>query len=276
MDMNVYFEPEPLKSHYAITDDFRSRSNDWETLAARPISDWYVEQLRNLEFKEVLDAGCGLGRFSVALARQRDVNITAVDLAPEMVEATRQAVGPLPGTHRFLQGAIESLDLKDGSFDLVLANLLLHHVSDIAGTFKKLADLTRSGGHVALLTADFDWMSELNRFHDRALLELGFEYDHSALTAPGTNRFCDANIHSFVPDSLTLVTKPWFDGTMTFDSVARMHNFYVRTMRYKNVALRMSDDSLQKMVFELMKGHSERNNLSRVSSSLFLYVFRKN
>lgn len=115
-----------LKNHYASTEDFWSRPGDWKGLAKSSITNWCVDQLDDLEFRDVLDAGAGLGRFSEAVAKARDVNITAIDISPEMVEETRRAVFPLPSDHRFIQTALEDAPFEDGSFDLVLANLLLH------------------------------------------------------------------------------------------------------------------------------------------------------
>ncbi|AJK49834.1 class I SAM-dependent methyltransferase [Burkholderia plantarii] len=276
MDMSVYFNKDHLVKHsYATTEDFRVRSEAWESLAQQSISRWYADQLRDLAFTEVLDAGCGLGRFSHALAASRPVNVTAIDIAEPMVEAAREQVGTTPGRHRFLRTSIEDAPFADESFDLVLANLVLFHVPDIGGAFDRLAALTRPGGHVALLTPDFDWMSELNRFQDHALLKLGFAHDHPALTAPGTNRFCDANILRHAPASLELVRKPWFDGTMTFDSVDRVLDFYTHTMRYRNVALQLGNDSLRDAAREVIEAHRARTGELKVSSSLYLYVFRK-
>lgn len=276
MDMSVYFNRQHLVEHsYATTEDFKVRSDAWESLARQSISAWYADQLRDLAFSNVLDAGCGLGRFSQALARSRPLDVTAIDIADAMVDAAREQVGPLPGNHRFLQTSIEDAPFADGSFDLVLANLVLFHVPDIRSSFAKLAGLVKPGGHIALLTVDFDWMSELNRFQDHALLKLGFAHDHAALTAPGTNRFCDANILQFKPDSLDLVKKPWFDGTMTFPDVDALLNFYTHTMRYRNVALRLGDDSLRDAVRDVVVAHRERTGSLDVSSSMYLYVFKK-
>ncbi len=158
-----------------------------------------MEGLADYAFTEVLDAGCGHGRFSAALVQARSVNITAIDIAEEMVEATARRSVTRPGRHRFVQGSLDEAPFEPGQFDLVLANLVLHHVPDIRTSFERIADLVRSGGHVSLLVADFDWMSELNRFQDEALLRLGLPHDHAALTAPGTNRFCEANIGCSCP-----------------------------------------------------------------------------
>ncbi|MEW6344144.1 MAG: class I SAM-dependent methyltransferase [Paraburkholderia sp.] len=273
--MSTYFDKEHLQQHYATIDDFKSRSDDWESLAKRSISQWYVGQLQDLRFTRVLDAGSGLGRFGAALAESRPVNVSAIDIAREMVEATRKRFESIPGDHRFIQSSIEEAPFENGSFDLVLANLLLHHVPDIKAAFSRLAQLTRAGGHVALLTAAFDWMSELNRFQDRALLELGFPYDHVYLTAPGTNRFCDANIAGFVPESLELVRQEPFDGTMTFPNVDRLLDFYVRTLRYKNIAQQLGDESLRNAVRKAIEIHWTRTGSLDVSSTQYLYVFRK-
>ncbi|TRL34334.1 class I SAM-dependent methyltransferase [Methylosinus sporium] len=272
---DTYFDRNHLARHYATVEDFASRSRAWETLAKTSISQWYVDTLAKYSFTEVLDAGCGHGRFSVALAQARPVNITALDIAEEMVEATRRALGDKAGNHGFIQSSIDEAPFERGQFDLVLANLVLHHAPDIRSSFARIAELTKSGGHVALLTADFDWMSELNRFQDEALLRLGFAHDHPALAAPGTNRFCAANIRLFSPDSLTLVEKPWFDGTMTFPTIDALLDFYVRTFRHKNVASQAGGDVLRRAVREIVEEHVERTGSLDVSSSVYLYIFQK-
>lgn len=275
MDLNTYHDRKHLARHYATVEDFAARSRSWETLAKGSISRWYVDGLADYAFTEVLDAGCGHGRFSAALVQARSVDITAIDIAEEMVEATREAVGDAPGRHRFVQGSVDEAPFERGRFDLVLANLVLHHVPDIRASFERIADLVRPGGHVSLLVADFDWMSELNRFQDEALLRLGLPHDHPALVGPGTNRFCEANIGLFVPDSLKLLKKPWFDGTMTFPDIDALLDFYVRTFRHKNVAAQFGGDTLARTVREIVEAYVARTGSLDVSSSVYQYVFRK-
>lgn len=275
MDTNVYFDERRLKQHYATTGDFRSRSEDWERLAKRPITKWYVEQLGDLDFQTVLDVGSGLGRFSEAIARAREVDITAIDLAQEMVAETQRSLAPLPGRHRFVHATLESAPFEDEAFDLTMANLLLHHVPDISVAFGKLSKLTKANGHIAVLTASFDWMSELNRLQDEALLRLGIPYDHPSLTAPGTNRFCSANILQFAPADTSLVRRSFFDGTMTFPSEDAIHDFYIRTMRYKNVAGWLGNDTLREAAKMVIRERFSRAGGLTVSSDLYLYIFRK-
>ncbi|MQA53077.1 class I SAM-dependent methyltransferase [Pseudomonas piscis] len=275
MGLNTYFDRKHLEAHYATTEDYKQRSESWETLAKHPISQWYAEQLKELKFTEVLDAGAGLGRFSDAVARSKNVNITAIDISPEMVRATRERVEALPGNHRFIQSSIEEAPFEKESFDLILANLVLHHVPDIKVAFEKLATLVKPGGHISLLTADFDWMNELNRLQDHALVKLGFPFDGPALIGPGTNSFCDANIMRFAPASLTLVKKPWFDGTMVFPDEEAVLNFYTRTLRYKNIAQQIGDDSLKDTAHELIKKYCLQDGELKVSSSVYQYVFKK-
>lgn len=74
----------------------------------------------------LLDAGCGTGLFSLMMA-QRGFQVTAVDIAPRMVEAaqtTAQQVG-LADRIRFTQGDIESVS---GRFDAVVCfDVLVHY-----------------------------------------------------------------------------------------------------------------------------------------------------
>jgi magnesium-protoporphyrin O-methyltransferase len=74
----------------------------------------------------LLDAGCGTGLFSIAVAR-RGFQVTAVDIAPRMVTTAEEAANQagVGERIRFLQGDIESVA---GDFDAVACfDVLVHY-----------------------------------------------------------------------------------------------------------------------------------------------------
>src|SRR6266571_2789140 len=79
---------------------------------------------------QVLDVGCGVGRWSRRLAR-RGADVTGVDLSPTMLaEASRRARKEGIGARcRFLQADVTGLDLQQ-RFPLVLAVTVLQHIVD--------------------------------------------------------------------------------------------------------------------------------------------------
>src|SRR6266545_1351899 len=82
----------------------------------------------------VLEVGCGPGRLSIRLARQHGLEVTGLDLDPAMIERARaNADRPGNGEARrpsFLVGDVASLAFPDGSFDLVVSTLSMHHWAD--------------------------------------------------------------------------------------------------------------------------------------------------
>ncbi len=92
---------------------------------------------------QVLDAGCGTGLLSVALAR-RGLRVSAVDISPQMVGAAEQAVRAAGLCDRvdFRVGDIEGLD---GRYDAVAClDVLVHYPAPgFAGICRALAARTR-------------------------------------------------------------------------------------------------------------------------------------
>ncbi len=74
----------------------------------------------------VLSIGCGIGDTEIAMA-PHVASITGIDLSPSGIREARAAGVP---NAVFLEGTLDTVDLAPGSFDLVMAIFLLHHVPD--------------------------------------------------------------------------------------------------------------------------------------------------
>lgn len=100
---------------------------------------------QSLTDKQVLDYGCGSGILAIAAAKLGAANITAIDIDPQALQATRDNaernnVTDLISTHL-------PMDLPDAGYDMLLANIL-------AGPLAELADMLcaalRPGGSLVL------------------------------------------------------------------------------------------------------------------------------
>lgn len=100
----------------------------------------------------VFDIGCGPGEFAALLG---PVEYTGLDLSPAYVAAARARYD---GRAEFRCGDVTSADITgDGTFDLVTANGLLHHLPDAAvrQTLELAARLLRPGGRFVSIDPAF-------------------------------------------------------------------------------------------------------------------------
>lgn len=97
----------------------------------------------------VLDLGCGSGVLAVAAARLGAGTVTAVDLDPEAVAATRAnaARNGVADRVRAVEGDAARPPVVDGPFDVVVANLLL---PDLTAAGPTVSAALAPGGAVAL------------------------------------------------------------------------------------------------------------------------------
>src|SRR5260370_14488217 len=81
---------------------------------------------------KILDAGCGNGIAAMELARRFQVEITAIDYAPEMVQMSRQTADtiPLDGTILFREGDVTNLCELQQDFDLIYTDRVLINLMD--------------------------------------------------------------------------------------------------------------------------------------------------
>jgi ubiquinone/menaquinone biosynthesis C-methylase UbiE len=97
----------------------------------------------------VLDIATGPG-YVAARAAERGAEPVGVDFSPEMLELAARLH---PGIE-FREADANALPFADESFDVVVANFLMPHLSDLPGAVGEAARVTRPGGRVAMTTWD--------------------------------------------------------------------------------------------------------------------------
>jgi len=99
----------------------------------------------------LLDVGCGAGNYTLMmLGKLPNLNCTLVDLSQPMLTRAVERVSPnTSGSVTPICSDIREAELAAGSFDIILAGAVLHHLRDDADwetTFTKLYNLLKPGG----------------------------------------------------------------------------------------------------------------------------------
>lgn len=134
---------------------------------SRPLARLFADFAQVRPGLDVLDVGCGPGALTEELVgRVGDGAVRAVDPSDVFVAACRDRH---PGVDVRL-GRAEALPFGDASVDRVLAQLVLHFVSDPAAAAQDFARVLRPDGLVAASVWDFEHgMEMLRAFWDAAL-----------------------------------------------------------------------------------------------------------
>jgi ubiquinone/menaquinone biosynthesis C-methylase UbiE len=108
--------------------------------------------------ESVLDVGCGTGSLAIEAKRQVGPGgrVAGIDASPEMIGRAASKAAKARLDVRFQQAVVEALPFDDGTFDVVLSTLMLHHLPRIARTqcVREIRRVLRPGGRV--LIVDFD------------------------------------------------------------------------------------------------------------------------
>ena len=131
----------------------------------------------------VLEPGCGMGYFTLPLARMvgPEGRVVVVDLQPGMLEAVarradRAGLGGVVET-RLAQGAGLGVDDLVGRVDFAAAIHLLHELPDQAAFLAQVRSVLRPGGKLLVMEPKFHVRPEAFEASLRLAQEAGFEID---------------------------------------------------------------------------------------------------
>jgi ubiquinone/menaquinone biosynthesis C-methylase UbiE len=142
-------EPSPVAAAYdrwaASYDDDRNATRDLDARIVR-------EAPLLLEGRDVVELGCGTGKNTVWLAG-RARSLVALDFSDGMLARARQrlAAEPPGAAVRFVRHDVrERWPVADAGADVVVGNLVLEHVADLAPVYAEAARVLRPDGQLLL------------------------------------------------------------------------------------------------------------------------------
>jgi SAM-dependent methyltransferase len=113
---------------------------------SEPLAEQFVQLAGVQVGQQALDVGCGPGALTAVLVeRLGPGSVTAIDPSTPFVKATRARFPEVD----VRTGAAEELPFDDDSFDVVLAQLVVHFMTDPVAGLREMARVTRPGGLVA-------------------------------------------------------------------------------------------------------------------------------
>jgi SAM-dependent methyltransferase len=102
-----------------------------------------IRHFAPLEGARILDIGCGLGVY-VRKFREFGDRVCGIDIDPKRL---REGAKTTPG---LMLAVGEHLPFPDDSFDVIVLNEVIEHVTDDAATMREALRVIRPGGHIAV------------------------------------------------------------------------------------------------------------------------------
>jgi SAM-dependent methyltransferase len=167
--------------------------------------DFLLEKIQRTD--QVLDMGCGTGRFTVPLA-EHAATVTGLDISSHMLTVNGRKLQERGLEARLVEGDMTALPFPDDSFDAVTSMLALMHIplEDRQQVFTETARVLRPGGRLLLgvKNAVFERLFAGDRFADVDITDV--EGGELIFTRTGTGEDLTAPWHSFSPDDLSRLT----------------------------------------------------------------------
>ena len=133
----------------AFEEMYRNCADPWNQDSVQPLAeDIALFLLSKYRYQQVLDLGCGKGRFTKRIKSTTGAFITALDVSPTAVRIARSRYPDI----EFVVGAVPPLEFSDHSFDLVVsAELLWYVLPKLSVLFAEIKRMLRPDGHYLIV-----------------------------------------------------------------------------------------------------------------------------
>ncbi len=148
--LHRYYDEEYAQANLSATDNTADRPGSESKLTRQRYDNLYGALAMSIDHgQKILDVGCALGGFLDYLYRKGFRHLFGVDTAQTYVEQAR-----LSGRHSIEPGDAQQLPFEDGSFDIIVMEQVLEHLSDPFQAFMESKRVLRKGGILCIGVPD--------------------------------------------------------------------------------------------------------------------------
>jgi len=146
------------------------------------------------ERQNFLEVGCGNGAVTKHIARKYLLNVTGIDVDPEMIQLAQENIDDVPNI-RFLEADVTDLPFHDNEFDIILSFGVMHHVSNWLGGLKEMERVLKPKGYFICLDFIYTWLL--------AKMVKLFGHSYGVITIHDLGSFIEKNNFSAIHSSLS-------------------------------------------------------------------------
>lgn len=184
--MSAINDPNAVRRQFATDAGLRIRkeTHDKYTVPRINFVDWALNCLQWYGSERVLDVGCGTGIYYPPLVERSDapdkpIQYYGLDFSAGMLDRH------MAGDEGYLAIAdVQEIPYADSSFDVVMANHMLYHVSDIERAIQEFKRVLKPDGVIMATTNSLQTMPELQVLMRRAIILLSRSGGGSQIQAP--------------------------------------------------------------------------------------------
>ncbi len=123
-----------------VPGDLKQKNNYYDSLHRKVMNKIFAIIPKG---SKILDAGCGVGRWSIELAK-RGMDVTGVDISREMINLAKENAKRQNQTVKFLVSSLDKMKLPPNSFDFVISVTVLQHIVHDTKRRKAIYNLARA------------------------------------------------------------------------------------------------------------------------------------